>query len=239
MTDSVERPSLEKIPEPRIGVLREDEVEAYLPRIAQVYIQAFAGEPWYEVSMCADENQPKRCASGFSPLEVGEVCPHCQKTLTEAAYKPEELQHHMHGIMQKRPTAWYVEETLVDGEEKLALTAFAWTTTSVSLVAEKYKGDQNMLAFFEKLFPQEEQFMWLDEIFADRRNVRPEGNMKHFRAAMTSMARKLGVRKLAFRTINPKVITPALRSFSNAKLYQKPEVPDWRSVIVIDVDEES
>ena len=207
-----------------------------IPRIADVYIGAFKGEPWYEVSMCEDESSPKGCESGFSPLEVGQVCSHCNKTLTAAAYNQEDLKEHFRGVMDKRDTAWYVEEVEKGNKPMLALAAFAWAVDTSTLVAEKYKDNKDaMKAFLERVLPGEGKFVYLDEIFADR-TIRPTGNLRNFKQAILGLADKLGNKKVMFRTINERLIRATQDNFSGGtKVYRAPEVPDRRAVVVVDL----
>lgn len=220
----------------RSGVLEDAEIEALLPQIAKVYVGAFAGEPWYEVSACADETTPQGCEGGFSPLAIGQVCPHCNNVLTEAAYKPKELVEHFKGVMKLRDTAWYVEETKKNDAPTLALAAFAWKVTGPALASVKYKENESeMSAFFETLFPAGESFAWLDEIFADR-TIRAEGNLRNFKNAVRGLGTKLGENHVAFRTINERLIAAAQRDFpQGAQVHRSPDVPDRRAVVIIDL----
>ncbi|MEK9160939.1 MAG: hypothetical protein AAB440_02810 [Patescibacteria group bacterium] len=220
----------------RAEVLGNEEVAAALPKIAKVYIGAFAGEPWYEVSMCEDEKTPKRCEGGFSPLGIGQTCPHCDKVLTEAAYNQKDLVEHFIGVMKIRESAWYIEEVATDSEPTLALAAFAWKVKNEELVREKYKENpEAMQTFLDTVFVPGEEYVWLDEIFADRA-IRAEGNLHNFKKAITGLVSKLGENKIAFRTINERLIAATLRDFPHATtVYRSPDVPDRRAIVVVDL----
>jgi len=220
---------------PVVGrVLEDNQVEPLLPQIAKAYVGAFAGEPWYEVSSCADEQTPRGCGNGFSPLTIGETCPHCNKVLTTEAYNQEELQTHFKGAMGTRPHAWYVEEVQKEQETQLALASFAWETDAQELVNQKYEGREEMRTFFETIAP-EGRYVWLDEVFADR-SVRASGNLRNFKQMILGLGQKLGAKKILYRTINEAMIRAATRDFPEVTtVYREPDVPDRRAVVCIDL----
>src|SRR5690606_35520334 len=91
-------------------------------QIVPAYQEAFAGEPWFEVSKCADREPVQRCTGGLSPVAIGEVCGTCSLRPSRTAYESSELIARFDGLAEDRPTQCYVVET----EQGIALASVAW-----------------------------------------------------------------------------------------------------------------
>lgn len=206
------------------------EVRRFYGEVVAAYQTAFAGEPWYEVSKCADDTRPYRCAGGLSPLAVGTECGMCGNTPGSTAYDGQELVDRFDALAGTRPTAWYLERA---GD--IALAAIAWEATAEVIAQEKYP---DVLAM-EEWLKQElgtQPFIWLDEVFADR-SVRPNGNLRNFRFMIGGMARRLGRSVVAYRTIAGQMVKASQRDFGDAATVRRRqvEVPDRRDFVTIGI----
>jgi len=200
-----------------------EEIQPRYEEIVPVYQKAFAGPPWYEVSMCPDPEQ--RCTGGLSPIEVGERCQRCLLRPAETAYPAERLIARLGNIGKTRETSWYIEEN----ECGLTLAALAWLTTARVVAEEKYADVPAMQGWLSDRFG-DRPFVWLDEVFANKLN-QVSGNLANFAGMCRGFQDRLGNDlPLAYRTITPQMIAAAARDFEVAPL----EVPDWRSFIMIE-----
>jgi len=206
-----------------------------------VYQVAYAGNPWYEVSKCADTEKTRRCAGGLSSLALGQTCEICGNSPSEAAYKAEELIKTFKEVAERRPSTWYTEE----GEVGLTLAAFAWTATPLVIANEKYSDVPAMKDWLSDNFGSN-NLLWLDEIFADLEKS-PSGNLANFKQMCLTMAKSLECQTIAFRTKNERLLSSVKNNFGEkATVYgrlsetskeQKLKVPDRRDFVVIDLDE--
>lgn len=198
-------------------------------KIIPAYQEAFAGEPWYEVSKCADSADIQRCIGGFSSLSIGTCCGLCGERITRPAYEADELEVRFTKLASTRPTAWYVEEN----ELGTTLAALAWKATSEIIATEKYADVPEMRTWMRERLG-ERPIMWLDEVFADRKK-KPKGNLQNFSLMCNGLAQKLDADMIAYRTIAPAMIIAPAKNFGrDTQIYQrKIEVPDRRDFVII------
>ena len=199
----------------------------------EVYQKAFAGEPWFEVSKCADSAIPAGCVGGLSSIKIGETCEKCGNCPTKPAYEKEELIERFESLANTRPTAWYIEEN----ELGITLAGVAWTNTPLEIAQEKYSDNPKMTEWMTSIMGSE-KVIWLDEVFADK-SIKPSGNLSNFRLMCKGFSEKLTCETIAFRTINERMINATKRSFPfyNVQVFQKElEVPDRRDFVVINVE---
>ncbi len=199
--------------------------------VVETFIKAFEGEPWYEVSTCADKEQPQRCPGGLSSVAVGSVCETCDLSPSKPAYDIDEQIAKFERHAETYPTLWYMER--VGG--KLAMAGFANHQDHRTLLDTVYDGDEQMGEWLQKNLG-DGSVVWLHELFADR-TVRPTGNLRQFEAMCTGFLHELGASTLAYCTINPRMIAAAQRSFGDQVTVYEPHTdsPDWRYVVQIDV----
>lgn len=199
------------------------------PEIIPVYQTAFAGEPWFEVSKCADDAEIKRCVGEFSALTVGQTCEMCGNCPIRSAYEKDELIERFESLAATRPTAWYLE----GNELGITLAAVAWKKTPAGIAKERYLDNQEMSDWMISKLGND-NIVWLDEIFADK-SKKPSGNLTNFRNMCVEFLSEFGESKLAFRTINTRLEAAALRDFeSSAQLFQREtDVPDRRDFVTI------
>ena len=203
------------------------EVAPLMEEIVPAYQSAFAGDPWYEVSKCADVR--RRCIGGLSSLAVGQLCNVCDKRPERPAYETEELIGRFESIAIDRPVDWYVENF----NERIAVAAIAWSATADKIAQEKYADVPEMREWLFELLGDEE-FAWLDDIFANS-EVRPKGNLRNFGSMCSGFMDRLGVDMLAYRTINPRMVAAAKRDFADRAIIfeRERDVPDRRDFILI------
>jgi len=204
------------------------EVRPLYPEIIPVYQRAFAGEPWFEVSACEDEQT--RCVGGFSRQQQGESCLTCQQTLMRSAYPAAELEARFDSFATDRPAVWYLERFNC----QLSLAAVAWKATVPAIVAERYADVPAMGAWLPETLGETQEITWLDEVFADR-TVKPGGNLQNFGAMVLGIARRLETPLVAYRTIASQMTKAALRDFdTSARVFQRQkDVPDRRDLVII------
>lgn len=229
-----------------------EDIRPFYPEIVPAYQEAFKNWPWYEVTKCAvDESATERCVGGLSALAVGTTCEMCGNCPDRPAYEYGELVSRFEMLGNTRPAVWYTERN----ERGLTLGAVAWKATPEIVANEKYSSDPTMANWLEKQFPVSdrlpsyrsrcqtgvddppylEEFAWLDEVFANL-ELKSAGNLANFGAMCVGIAEQLGVEFVAYRTINPKMVSAAKRAFGDkAKVLSANEaVPDRRDFIVID-----
>ena len=202
-------------------------------KIIPVYQEAFRGWPWYEVSKCADDNKQKRCQDGLSRLALGQACGTCLNVVSIPAYEPAELVDRFNDVTATRPSLWYRE----DIDQRAALAALAWRADAVGIAEEKYSDSSEMSQWMQDRLGDGE-FVWLDEIFADKR-VRPNANLKNFKAIAEGFMELLGRDSMAFRTINPALVRAAQRDFEASVVVSErlSAVPDRRDFVIIKREE--
>lgn len=203
--------------------------EMDLNKIIDTYQVAFAGEPWYEVSKCVNDDEFKKCNGEFCQTAVGQICPECNNAPTEPAYNCDELVSKFEITADTRPTIWYTEES-IDG---VTLGANAWAVKSSQIASEKYSGIPEMETWLQAIIGDNE-IVWLDEIFANR-EISPNGNLKNFKEICDGFMEKLDCSNFAFRTINPRMISAAKKCFDGQLIVFEKEinVPDWRDFVLI------
>jgi ribosomal protein S18 acetylase RimI-like enzyme len=207
------------------------EVRELCDEIVPAYQVAFAGDPWYEETKCADEQL--RCVGGFSALAVGSMCDVCGNCPIESAYEKDELIERFEAIAEAYPTAWYVEQ----GYSGLTMASIAWKALPSALVQKKYADNQDMSKWLIDTLGDDE-VIWLDEVFANRQ-LKPTGNLQNFGRFVTGFGNILKNDVVAYRTIEPRMIAAAKRDFGqNTKVFERGrDVPDRRDFIVVNLDE--
>ncbi len=201
-----------------------------IPDIVPVYQQAFAGEPWFEVSRCGG------CERGFSGQPPGEVCRDCATVLTEPAYPTEGLTVRLTEAVEAGTAALYTER---GSDGKVLLAALAFDTTPEQIYRDYYADrPPEMGEWLVQSLP--DRLIWLAEVFADRRK-RPQGNLRDFRSMCEQLAENLGSSVIAYRSINPRIIAKAVTAFGERCVVFEPEsqVPDRRSFVLLGVAEAS
>jgi hypothetical protein len=199
--------------------------EINIQRIIEPYQEAFARPPWNEVSKCADESLPQRCAGGLSRIAIGSICGTCETKPSRQAYAAEELIERFKTLEQTRPLSWYTEES----NGNVATASLAWTATAKIIAREKYSDNPDMQPWLENILGDNE-IVWLDEVFANKA-VRATNNLTNFKAMCDGFLERFDNTTLAYRTISPAMTRVALRDFGVTPLQ---DTPDRRSFIVID-----
>ncbi len=210
---------------------KPEEIKALYDEIVPVYQTAFAGEPWFEVTKCANKSSVQRCVGGFSSLSIGATCETCGSCPLRSAYEKEELVDKFELISRTRPTAWYMEK----GELGATLFALAWIETPSKIAEERYPDVPEMASWMaEKLGTA--PIMWLDEVFANR-TKKPKGNLQNFNEMCNGLAQQLQVDIIAYRTIAFQMIAAPVRDFGKQTTVYKrnAEVPDRRDFVVINL----
>ena len=81
--------------------------------------------------------------------------------------------------------------------------------------------------------PFDKEVVWLDEVFANKR-IRPDRNLDNFVAMTRAFMKELDVPRLAYRTINPQMLSVAERFGSNASIFNREkDLPDRRDFVII------
>jgi hypothetical protein len=209
-----------------------DEVKSLYGDIVPAYQAAFAGEPWYEVSKCADQLQ--RCVGGLSSLAVGASCELCGGCPDLPAYEADELVKRFDGLAASRPTTWYVEQN----GKGATLAAIAWKANAEVIANEKYSDAPEMAKWLNAELGSDE-VIWLDEVFANK-DLKPRGNLQNFGKFVTGLAEMLGSQTVAYRTIEPRMIAVPSRDFGQAAniFTRQRNVPDRRDFVVINLGKE-
>ncbi|OGL31122.1 hypothetical protein A3F37_01950 [Candidatus Saccharibacteria bacterium RIFCSPHIGHO2_12_FULL_41_12] len=203
------------------------EIRKYYDEITKAYQIAFAGPPWFEVSKCTDDL--RRCEGGFSALDVGDFCTKCQQCTQEPAYLEADLVSKFDEISATRPSRWYLEFC----EENVALASLAWRAGSEQIADEKYDNKPEIKAWLANQLPRDRDVIWLDEVFANK-SIRPDRNLNNFTAMISLFMRELNLPLLAYRTINPQMVSGAERFGSNARIFaREKDVPDRRDFVII------
>ncbi len=203
------------------------EIRKYYDEITNAYQIAFAGPPWYEVSKCIDVEQ--QCEGGFSNVEVGDFCTKCQQCTKEPAYLRPDLVERFDEIGESRPSRWYLEFY----EEKVALAGLAWCANAEQIIDEKYGDRSDIKVWLTKQLTFGQELVWLDEVFANKR-IRPDRNLNNFVEMVRAFMGELDVPQLAYRTINPQMLSGAKRFGSNAQIFtREKDIPDRRDFVII------
>lgn len=203
-----------------------EEVRPMYEEIVPAYRAAFAGEPWYEVSKCADPLL--RCAGGLSSVAVGSQCELCELRPERPAYEPGELAENFDAVANAYPTSWYIERN----EKNVALAAIVWRAKPKEIAEEKYADVPEMQDWMETRLGRE-PIVWLDEVFANK-DVQTSGNLWNFAEMCRGFISKLGGGTMAYRTINEKMTEKAKKSFGSAEIFARgQDVPDRRDFVII------
>ena len=201
--------------------------------IVPAYQVAFSGEPWNEVSKCADENL--RCTGGLSSLAIGATCEVCGNCPERPAYEADELTDAFDALGSTRPTAWYIEQN----ENGVTLAVIAWKATADVIAQEKYNGNSEMSEWMTRKFGNDE-IMWLDEVFANK-SLKSKGNLQNFGKFVTGLADILNTETIAYRTIEPRMLVAPRRDFDqDSSIFERQEDnPDRRDFVVINMGREN
>lgn len=211
-----------------------EEIRPLYDEIIPAYQIAFAGEPWYEVSKCADRR--RRCAGGLSAVAVGSLCSICSERPALPAYETDELKERFDTLGLTRPTMWYVEQQL---DDRVNLASVAWRATPSRIAEEKYADVPEMKEWLAEKFKDDPEITWLDDIFANR-DVKANGNLNNFGELMAGLAGRLDTKNIAYRTIAPQMARAAIRDFGDRAtvLERSQDVPDRRNFIIINLEGE-
>ncbi len=202
--------------------------DAY-PEIVTTYREAFAGDPWYEVSKCP------RCESGYSASLPGNICGACGDTTGGEAYPSRELVRRFDQLGATRPTSWYVER---DSEGQIIVAGIAWRASVAQIAAEKYADVPAMDAWLARRYQafgaKATEIVWVDEVFANRR-LSPSGNLWNFSQMINGFSTYLDSDMVAYRTINPAMISAPKKAFGSATTIAEArvQVPDRRNFVSI------
>ncbi len=221
-----------------------DKVKPLYGEIVPAYQAAFADEPWYEVSKCADERQ--RCVGGLSAVAIGSICTMCEMCPSRPAYETDELIGRFDTVAASRPTAWYAEQN----GEYLTMAAVAWRATPSIIAKEKYSDVPEMSDWLNTTLGNNE-IMWLDEVFANKA-LKQSGNLQNFGLFVKGLAMQLDAETVAYRTISPQMVGAARRDFPcNVRIFAGQRdrsmvgsvetasiVPDRRDFIIINIEQE-
>lgn len=210
---------------------KPNEIKNLYEEVVPVYQNAFAGEPWFEVSKCVDSSSIQRCAGGFSSLAIGASCEMCGNCPVKSAYEKQELIDKFETIARTRHTAWYMEK----GDVGATLFALAWVETPCRIAEERYPDVSEMAPWMMQTLGTD-PMIWLDEVFADR-TKKQKGNLQNFSEMCRGLAEQLQVDKLAYRTIASQMVAAPLRDFGNqATVFKRNlEVPDRRDFVIINM----
>lgn len=208
---------------------KPESVRPLYDKIIPAYQEAFAGDPWYEVSKCPDQLQ--RCAGGLSALAIGDMCNMCGMCPENPAYDTGELASRFDSLASSRSTAWYLEQNY----EGVTLAAVAWVATADVIAEEKYNDVPVMENWINTQLGNEE-VMWLDDVFVNKQ-LKPEGNLRNFGKFVTGLAGILNTETIAYRTVNPRMLAAAERDFGQSvDIYTcNKQVPDRRSFVIINI----
>ncbi len=206
-----------------------EEIKPLYSEIVPAYQAAFAGEPWYEVSKC--EDQQTRCVGGLSALAIGTTCDLCGNCTKRPAYEADELVTRFEAVAASFPVVWYVEQD----ERGLTLAAVAWKVTPQAIASKKYQNVPDMREWLPQTLGSNE-LIWLDEVFANKL-IRDSGNLQNFSSMCTGLALRLNGQTLAFRTINSAMTRAAKRDFDDkAVVFERyASVPDRRDFVTINM----
>ncbi len=208
-----------------------------LERMIPMYKEAFAARPWLEISKCpADDKQPAHCPGGYSPVQVGECCNTCQLRPVEEAYTDDELLEKFTFQSADKFCLWYLEEEAAS--RGIALAVLARRMDLKSIGNEIYPDNPAVASWLEVNYGSlDNEIIWLEEVFANS-SIRPTGNLKNFGSMCMRLARSMSVDTVAYRTINPKLISATKRDFRSQATISDPsfnEIPDRRKFVTIQV----
>lgn len=221
-----------------------EEVKPLYDEIVPAYQNAFAGEPWYEVTKCEDKQQ--RCVGGLSLLAIGQKCETCNSCPSRPAYERVELVTRFENVAASRPTLWYVERYA----GRVSMAALAWVASCETIEQEKYADNPDMQSWIEKKVTfvgdrlvakllrkdsESKKIIWLDEVFANKQ-VKTNGNLSNFAKMLRGFSDRLDQPIVAYRTIEPRMVSAAKNNFlyPDARIYEREiEVPDRRDFVTV------
>jgi hypothetical protein len=210
------------------------EVAAHYEEIVPAYQNAFAGDPWFEVTKCVGNNASDMCIEGLSRLQLDKYCTPCGRYTKEPAYTQEELVEKFNNLSTQRETEWYLER--LNG--RLAMAILASKTDTRTFATKFLESDGDRFQEWAKDTFGTVPFGWIHEVFADS-SVKSRGNLVNFVEATTTIARRLGVLRIAYSTINPRMVHAGQRFGEQAKIYTgNITASNRRTFVVIDFNED-
>ncbi len=171
------------------------------PELTATYQKAFAGEPWYEVSRCLNQE----CSTDFTALCEERDCPECATPL-QTAYEPDELIENWQNMIINEDACMELE--FVDNKPQRA--TIARPTSPDELFDRKYRSVESMRGWIETMLP--DRFAWIEDTFADR-EIRPRGNLRQRGQTIERIAEYYGGVPIATRTLSEAVVAATLRDF--------------------------
>lgn len=216
------------------------DLEYISPGMAEAYVSAFAGPPWYEVSRCIEQE----CPQVFSANNIGNGCESCGQLLVTPAYEPSELEEGWRSIVANE--AAMIEADISQTGVLLRATV-ARPTNSVELYQRKYSNVPQMKPWIAQNLPNGE-FVWIEDTFANLAKS-PNGNLNGRGRTLGVVALRYGNLQIATRTKSAAIVRATGRDAGDrTSLYLGTEsfdanatrgmavisnVPDARSVLVV------
>lgn len=143
------------------------EFEQFQESLADTYVEAFAGPPWFERSSCDNDD----CDMHFSPSEIGTACPSCGIALGPA-YTAEGLYAEWTHKLQEEDAIF---ELAINEENEAIRATIAHPLTRVALFKSKYSAVPAMEEWIDATLPSD--LVWIDDTFANRQKS-PTGNLR-------------------------------------------------------------
>jgi hypothetical protein len=173
--------------------------EEIFRELIPVYQRAFAEPPWNERSQC-----PPDCQAGreFCDVHPGEFCERGQAVPESAAY-PTEMMLERFGMLHQ-DDALFTIEYLGGDERRPVLGSVMWLSDAAGLAEAKYPDRPEMHDWLVDRFG-ERQFIYRDEVFADR-EARPSGNLRDYHRILEVAVEHFDCRMLVGRTVNVRLL---------------------------------
>jgi len=213
-------------------VLAQSIMTDRLDDVVKIYQESFADVPWNEKTKCASESFNNNCPGGFSSLDIDMQCQSCNNVVKEEAYSKDELlDRFSQPTRDDEYSLWYVEET---GDQRISLAVFAKHTNVGNLIEKTFDGNPSMQQWLSDIYPEsDEKLLWIEDIFADT-NIREKGNLINFGSMVVRLA--VNTEKVAFSTLNPKIVRAAQRDFPDQSTIFDPRfktTPDRKTFVTI------
>ncbi|OGL22026.1 hypothetical protein A2707_01590 [Candidatus Saccharibacteria bacterium RIFCSPHIGHO2_01_FULL_45_15] len=208
--------------------------------MADAYMTAFAGPPWYEVTRCIEQ----QCPQTYSSNAIGDDCESCGQVLVMPAYDQSQLQEGWRSIVANEDAM--IEVDLSRTGVPLRAT-IARPTDATELYTRKYSDVPQMQSWINQTLPTGE-FVWIEDTFANLA-ISPRGNLNGRGRTLGAIAMRYGAMQIATRTKSPAIIRATGRDAGDrTNLYIGTEsfdasvlsrisivsaVPDARSVLVV------
>lgn len=209
--------------------------------LAEAYIAAFAGPPWFEVTQCIEQ----QCPQTFSSRQIGCDCEICGTALSTPAYNESQLVAGWNSIVANENA---MIELDMSGSSVPLRATIARPTDITELYERKYSDTPQMQSWINETMPTEE-FVWIEDTFANL-VISPNGNLRDRGRTLGAIAMRYGGMQIATRTKSSAIIRATGRDIGGAtSLYVGTApfnptvsrgiatigtVPDSRSVLVVD-----